>query len=414
MPQGALSNRVWTDAGVYTWLDLLNRAASRWGGALDSGAWACIVDDPLEALECAVLGMVRGLDLAILGRERLSEPVESALVAAGLRVVGESLGDEGNPVGGRVWILTSGSTGTPKLIQHTWETLLTLRESPEPRRWLLPFQAGTYAWFQLVLPSLCLDGQELVVPPAGADVAEILATGLKCHANAISSTPTFWRVALMVLGADELKRLSFKQISLGGEIVDQAILDQLRALYPEARITHIFAATEVGACIVVHDGLEGFPAAWLEDARREVGLAERDGILWVHSSKRGRSEGLAEPDGWICTGDLIERSGDRVRFKGRSGRQLINVGGQKAYPSDVESALLSHPEVRWCRVSARRAPLMGSLVSADVVLTPGIDGASLEEELVAHCRSRLAEYAVPRFFQFLMDIPCSGNLKSSL
>jgi acyl-coenzyme A synthetase/AMP-(fatty) acid ligase len=279
---------------------------------------------------------------------------------------------------------------------------------------LLPFQAGTYAWFQLVLPSLCLEGQELVVPHAGADVAEILATALKCHADAISSTPTFWRVALMALSEDELKALSFRQISLGGEIVDQAILDQLRALYPDARITHIFAATEVGACIVVHDGLEGFPAAWLEDAGREVGLADREGILWVNSSKRGQNEGLAGLDGWICTGDLIERSGDRVRFKGRSGRQLINVGGQKAYPADVESVLLSHPEVRWCRVSARRAPLVGSLVSADVVLAPGLDGAVLEEELAVHCRSRLAEYAVPRFFRFLLEIPCSGNLKSSL
>jgi acyl-coenzyme A synthetase/AMP-(fatty) acid ligase len=90
------------------------------------------------------------------------------------------------------------------------------------------------------------------------------------------------------------------------------------------------------------------------------------------------------------------------------------VGGQKAYPADVESVLLSHPEVRWCRVSARRAPLVGSLVSADVVLAPGLDGAVLEEELAVHCRSRLAEYAVPRFFRFLLEIPCSGNLKSSL
>lgn len=414
MPQGALVNRVWTDVGVYTWQELLDRALSRWGRALDSGAWACITDDPLEALEYVAIGRTLGLDIAILGRERLSEPVRSALIAAGLRIAGEALDNERGPAGGHVWILTSGSTGTPKLIQHTWETLLTIRESQAPRRWLLPYQAGTYAWYQLVLPSLCLEGQELVVSRAGANVPEILATAMKCQADAISSTPTFWRVALMALREDELKALSFRQITLGGEIVDQVILDQLKALYPDARITHIFAATEVGACIVVHDGLAGFPGAWLEDTQREVQLADREGILWVRSSKRGQNEGLAEPNGWVCTGDLIERSMDRVQFKGRSGRQLINVGGQKAYPADVEYVLLSHQEVRWCRVSARRAPLVGSLVSADIVLPPGLNTTELEGELLAHCKSRLADYAVPRFFRFLPEIPCSGNLKSTL
>ena len=414
MLPGLLSNRVWTDDGVYTWQELLDRATARWGECLQAGPLACVVEAPLEALEWAVFGMVHRLDMAILGRERLSETVGQTLVAQGLAMAGEPGSMQKILSQGRVWILTSGSTGAPKLIQHTWDNLLTLKGSPKPHRWLLPYQVGTYAWFQLVLPSLCLEGQDLVIPSAGADVAGIFSIALKCQANAISSTPTLWRVALMAMQAAALKDLPLDQISLGGETVDQAILDQLRDLYPEARLTHIYAATEVGACIVVHDGLEGFPASWLDDPGRAVRLAERDGVLWAASSKRGQNEGLAEADGWICTGDLIAAAGDRIKFKGRAGRLLINVGGQKAYPADVEAVLLSHPAVGWCRVSARQAPLVGNLVSAEIVLAGNGSDAAIEDELRLFCQSRLAEYAVPRFFRFLAGIPFNQSLKSTL
>jgi acyl-CoA synthetase (AMP-forming)/AMP-acid ligase II len=410
-----LQNRVWTQEGPVSWRELLARGERRIAGVLGS-EWdvplAYVSSSPEEALEIAAAACAHDLEVAIIGRERLTDAVRGTLREAGLAIAvpdSPAVVRSRPPARGRVWILTSGTTGTPKLVQHTWETLLTVPSSLAPRRWLVPFQAGTYAWYQLVTPSLRVPEQELVVAPPG-DVRDAIGAARTHGAEAISSTPTFWRVAFMTVPHDELRALAFAQISIGGEIVDQAILDQLQAAFPRARVSHIYAATEVGACIVVQDGRAGFPASMLDDERRRARLRIHEGRLWVKSANAGGRDTIT--DGWIDTGDLVERAGDRVFFKGRNGQRMINVGGQKVFPADVEAVLLAFPGVAWCRVEARRAPLVGNLVAAKIVPACPDDDRPLEPRVLEHCRDLLPEYAVPRFIELLEQIPLGGNLKS--
>ncbi|MEK8106867.1 hypothetical protein NKG94_20210 [Micromonospora sp. M12] len=93
----------------------------------------------------------------------------------------------------------------------------------------------------------------------------------RARVDAASGTPTFWRRTLY-RDADALARVPLRQITLGGEPVDQAILDQLREVFPSARISWIYASSEVGASIVVHDGRAGFPVDWLD---RETPVGRR-------------------------------------------------------------------------------------------------------------------------------------------
>jgi acyl-coenzyme A synthetase/AMP-(fatty) acid ligase len=95
---------------------------------------------------------------------------------------------------------------------------------------------------------------------------------------------------------------------------------------------------------------------------------------------------------------------------------LLNVGGRKVSAAAVEEALLASPLVSWCRVRGARAPLMGTLVAADVVLAP--EGRALpperaERELAAHCAGRrLPEWMIPRLWNLLDQIPLSTALKA--
>lgn len=140
-----------------------------------------------------------------------------------------------------------------------------------------------------------------------------------------------------------------------------------------------------------------------------------DGVLQVRSPFAGvSSNALGGSDlSWINTGDLVELRGDRVYFCGRSDRAIINVGGSKAFPADIESVLHAHPSVLWCRVRAVRAPLVGYLPEADVVLKPTADLPS-ELELTKFCATRLPEFAIPRFWNFLPAIPVEDSLKSRI
>ncbi|NHN54595.1 long-chain fatty acid--CoA ligase [Calidifontibacter sp. DB0510] len=307
---------------------------------------------------------------------------------------------------GRIWLLTSGSTGRPKQVAHTLESLTTISSPQPPRMWLCPYATGAYAWWQVVTMSLQLPGQDvLFVEPGELDSwpERALAAGV----TAASGTPTFWRQALFRSG-DVLAQIPFEQVTLGGEPVDQGVLDQLREAFPQARISWIYASSEAGAAIAVHDGRAGFPANWLDrhTAGRPV-LSVVDGELVIRSDKAARGM-----DGDIRTGDRAEIVDDRVLITGRIASDEINVGGSKASASKVRAVLLAHPAVAWASVKGRRAPLVGNVVAAEVVLAPG--ATATDAELQAWCAERLPDYSVPRRIRVRDEIPMKETLKSDV
>ena len=314
----------------------------------------------------------------------------------------------GQAIPGRVHLLTSGTTGEAKLLQHTWTSLFTMARVRGVRRarWLLTYQPGTYAWYQLVTAWLFMPQQSLVLAD-GTSPAEMIAAAATRGVTAISATPTFWRIAL--LQAAPL-RDGLEAITLGGEPVDQPILDRLHALFPAARRVHIYASSEAGASIVVRDGRAGFPAAWLGAAGHSPELKVVEGRLWVRSDHAAL--GFA---GWIDTQDVAVLEGDRVHIVGRADHTIINIGGAKAIAPDIERVLLSHPYVLWCRVRGVRAPLVGQLVKAEIVPHPGRAADEIPEaELTSYCVERLPAHMVPRVWERLDRIPATVNWKTEV
>ncbi len=370
---------------------------------------------------CACLARSRR-DGLLLPIERLTEPVRRGLLRAGFALAGEAgpLEEDASAEAvmqpGRVSLLTSGTTGVPKIIAHSWESLFTTgrSESMPPLRWLMTYQGGTYAWYQILTILLFHPNQELVLSD-GTDPSAMIETARREQVTAISSTPTFWRVVLLLTPPERLAALNLRQITLGGEPVDQIILDQIRRVQPRARITHIYASTEAGAAIVVHDGREGFPQSWLgserlpSDPQRPQLRVEND-VLFVRSPHAS-----IDHQAWIDTGDAVEIRDGRVVITGRRDSAIVNVGGTKVAVYDVECALRTHAQVVWCRVYGRPAPLVGSLIAADVVLrAPSRDHPAMEAELDRFLRSRLPEAGVPRFWRIMETIPATRSFKTEL
>ncbi len=400
------ANRIVTDGFDGTWadlptIDLPPAAAVFCAGHLEA----------LRAVRHHVLAPETELLVAAEGRR---EPgLVQALLDLGLDVV-DATGDavaatpttaprEAQP--GRVWLLTSGSTGRPKQVAHSLSSLTTVHGDQPPRVWLCPYTPGAYAWWQVTTLGLALPGQDIVyVDPSHAEDWPIVA---RDHGvTAASGTPTFWRQALMRHG-DVLAEVDFQQITLGGEPVDQAILDLLHQTFPAARISWIYASSEAGASIAVHDGQAGFPAKWLERAAPDrPKLSVVDGELVIESPYRG--EGIAAE---LRTGDRAELRGDRVLITGRIASDEINVGGSKVSAGAVRETLQAHPKVLWAAVKGRKAPVVGTLVQADIVAS---DPSLTEQELAEYCQERLDAYAVPRRFRFLDSIPLKESLKSDV
>lgn len=380
---------------------------------------AVLAHSAVQALTAARQHAVHGTELLLSTASRVDAAMRTELLDAGFTV--SVLDDDGlhqsaptrpraaEP--GRLWLLTSGSTGRPKRVGHTLDTLITVRADQPDRTWLCPYAPGTYAWWQVVTLSLTQPGQHLVV--VEPDELDDWPTVAAAHGvDAASGTPTFWRRTLY-RDAAALARVPLRQITLGGEPVDQAILDQLREVFPTARISWIYASSEVGASIVVHDGRAGFPVDWLDrETPGRPTLSVRDDELVVTSPYHGA--GLAGP---IRTGDRVQVLDDRVLITGRLDSDEINVGGSKVSAGVVRGVLTGHPAVAWARVTGRRAPVLGRMVVAEVVLAPANPSDHVDTDeaaLVRWCADRLPEHAVPRRIRVLTEIPVKETLKSDV
>lgn len=310
------------------------------------------------------------------------------------------------------WLLpTSGTTGTPKLIAHTIATLtrsMTTRRIGDDYTWGSLYSLRRFAGLQVFLQSwMC--GTPLILNEEGADLHDVLSRFIDLGCNALSATPSMWRKLAMQPLFD---RLTLKQITLGGEIVDQAVLDMLAKRFPSSRITHIYASTEAGVGFAVRDGRAGFPAEYL--LRPSLGVAMRideQNHLWFGTLADHPLATGAEKD-WIDSGDVVEIQADRVRFLGRANGS-INVGGNKVMPEEIESVIQELPDVAFVQVRARKSAMLGSLVEAAITPTPGtVLDAVFKKQVTAHCRARLDGFKVPAFIVAAdaIQLTASGKL----
>src|SRR6266851_3848472 len=250
------------------------------------------------------------------------------------------------------WILlTSGTTGLPKLVLHNLSSLAGAIKGVSKQEnlvvWSTFYDIRRYGGLQIFLRAL-LGGGSLVLSTAQESTADFLIRAAGCGVTHISGTPSHWRRVLMSPSA---RSLSPRYIRLSGEIADQTILDALRAFYPETTVAHAFASTEAGVAFDVVDGLAGFPASFIGNGDADVEMKVEDGSLRIRSTRTAirylgsPEQVLVDNDGFVDTGDMVELRGDRYYFVGRRDG-IINVGGLKVHPEEVEEVINRHPHVR--------------------------------------------------------------------
>jgi acyl-coenzyme A synthetase/AMP-(fatty) acid ligase len=324
------------------------------------------------------------------------------------------------------WILlTSGTTGAPKLVQHSLASLIAaIRPSSGSATlvWSTFYDIRRYGGLQIFMRGV--SGGSLILSAPSESVGEFLARADAAGVTHISGTPSHWRRAMMS-GATDC--IAPQYVRLSGEIADQAILDGLRSAYPDAAVAHAFASTEGGVAFEVADGLAGFPAGMIGATGARVEMKIANDTLHIRSDGiAARYLGSSAPplqdgDGFVDTGDRVELRDGRFHFVGRSGG-VINVGGLKVHPEEVEAVINTHPWVRMSLVKARRSPITGAIVTAEVVVAEDarLEGAppsaaAVSTELTQFCKRVLAPHKVPAVIRVVpaLAVAESGKLVRS-
>jgi acyl-coenzyme A synthetase/AMP-(fatty) acid ligase len=377
-----------------------------------SGADAWVRDDAVPEENGA------GLALSVLARPIMAQPTVTAAATQTRRHSHET-----------EWILlTSGTTGAPKLVLHTLATLSSTIVYQQARQsaassapvWSTFYDIRRYGGLQIFLRA-AVRGGSLVLSDPKESITDFLARAKAAGITHISGTPSHWRRALM---SGVAATIAPAYVRLSGEIADQAILDNLKVAYPKSGVAHAFASTEAGVAFEVGDGLAGFPASLVGGAAGPVELAVVEGTLRIRSGGNAirylgePAAGLRGPDGFVDTGDRVELRDGRYHFMGRAGG-VINVGGLKVHPEEVEAVINAIPWVRMSLVKARRNPITGAVVTAEVVLADETDvpggrpeGAALTREIIEACRRGLPAHKVPAMVRIVpsLEVSAAGKL----
>lgn len=304
----------------------------------------------------------------------------------------EALRDRGHA---GVVILTSGSTGRPKVILHDAERLLDkLRHPRRPYRalvFLLPDHMGGVN----TLFGMLTAGSTLILPTS-RDADSVCALVARHRADLLPVTPSF----LTLLLASEAWRRhdlsSLAVVSYGTEVMPEATLRRAVELLPGVRFVQLYGSSELGifrsrsaaddsTFLALHD--EGMELEVVDGRLRVRGADSMLGCLC------GQPSGFDE-QGWYDTGDLVEERDGRLRFLGRAS-ELINVGGQKVYPAEVEEALLQLDGVEECSVFGEAHALTGQVVVARIRPRDEETAAALKRRVRRALSGRLEPYKLP-------------------
>lgn len=392
-PQEALvildSDRSWSSSDLVAAGELLR-------GSLAFGSQAQFTVDSAARLAVTLVGLQGWANSVALQPRPSNTPPDDP------RVQGKP--ELSEPVDTRWILFTSGTTGEPKPIAHTFSSLTrTVHADPtHARTWGMLYEPARMAGLQVVAQVL-VGGGRLIAPDIRLDIRDRVRMLRDNGVDSLSATPSMWR---RILQTPESRGWPLTQVTLGGEIADQKVLDALDAAFPDARITHVFAATETAAAFSVKDGREGFPISYLEQPPKGIRLDVRDNLLYVLSPG---VEG-ADDDGFVCTGDVVELRDDRVIFKGRDSG-VVNIAGAKVFPEQVETLLRTHPSVIDALVQSVPNAFSGSILVADVVLADGSDPQS-GREIRSWLRGKAPSHWVPARIKAVGSLATSSNGKA--
>ena len=308
-------------------------------------------------------------------------------------------------------LFSSGSTGTPKGVVHDWVALLGKFERPGKQKTTLSFLLFDHIGGLDTLFNTLASGGTLVTIPA-RDPDTVCAAIAMHGVHTLPTSPTFLNM-LLLNGAHLRHDLSsLRLVAYGTEPMPASVLERLAESLPQVKLLQTYGLSELG--VLRTRSREG--TLWMQMTGEGYETQIRDGVLWVRSrtSMLGYLNALDrfDADGWFCTEDAVEVDGDYVRILGRTS-DLINVGGRKVYPAEVEEVLLDLPNVRDVAVFGRANPLTGQIVAARVNLLAPESLSDFKRRLRQFCKDRLPSYKVPVHVEFTDQDQFGARMKKT-
>jgi len=302
-------------------------------------------------------------------------------------------------------LYTSGTTGKPKKVSHPFSTLarnVKRHEKFGDDVWAFAYNPSHIAGLQVFLQALL--NQNTIVYVFGKAMKKLPELMESYRVTSISATPTFYRNAMPYLQTGVYP--SVKQVTFGGEKYDSSLEEKIQSIFQNAKINNIYASTEAGSLFTAQGDIFNIK----QDHQNLIKITEQK-ELYIHQSLLGNSSSFLLEDEWFNTGDLVEVI-DESHFKFVSRQSdMINIGGYKVNPLEVEKVLSQVPGIKDILVKGKKNSVTGEIVVADVIKVEEVDGKELKKAIKQFASPHLQEWKVPRIIKFVDELPMTRTGK---
>ena len=301
----------------------------------------------------------------------------------------------------KITLFTSGTTGIPKKVSHDFNSItrfVKVTERNEKSIWGFAYNPTHMAGIQVFFQAL-LNGNS-IIRLFGLDTKDIYTEINNNEITHISATPTFYR---LLLPCNETFP-SVERITSGGEKFNEKTFKKLNQVFPNAKITNVYASTEAGTLFASQNDIFSVRPEY------ESLIHFENNELLIHSSLMGRTE--TNIDEWYNTGDVIEivsKNPLKFRFVNRKS-EMINVGGYKVNPLEVEEAILTLSGINNVRVYPKQNSVLGNIICCEVVAN---SNQITESSIRTFLQSKIQEFKIPRIIRFVEELSTTrtGKLK---
>lgn len=291
-------------------------------------------------------------------------------------------------------LFSSGSTGKSKAALHNFTHLLEKFKTSRQRMRTITFLLLDHiGGINTLLYTLSNGG--VVISIQDRD-PEVVCRAIATHkAEMLPTSPTFINLLLMSHAYERYDLSSLKLVTYGTEVMPESTLTRMHELFPHIRLQQTYGLSELG---ILRSKSKDSGSLWVKVGGEGFETKVVDGILWIraHSAMLGylNAPSPFDEEGWFNTNDMVEVDGEYIRILGRKS-EIINVGGQKVYPAEVESVLLQMENVADAVVVGEPHPLTGNIVTARINLLQPEPAQAFRQRMRAFCRDRLASFKVP-------------------
>jgi len=307
-------------------------------------------------------------------------------------------------------LFTSGSTGQPKGVVHDFGRLLQKFQKPRPAMRTLNFLLFDH-WGGLNTLLHCLSNNSSVVLPENRTPEHICKLLEQHQVELLPASPTFLNLLLLSKAYEGRNLSSLRLITYGSEPMPSTTLAALRNVFPNVELRQTYGLIELG---VLRAKSMSSDSLFVKVGGEGYDLRVVDGILQIKADAAMlgylNAPSPFTDDGYFITGDRVEQDGEYLRFLGRDS-ELINVGGQKVFPAEVEAVLLECEIVGEAVVYGQPNPITGKIVCADVQLKGSYDETEARRTIKKFCAQRLEPFKVPVKIRFVESGLTSDRMK---